>query len=44
MNHPYTPPTEQLPPETRTADEILADLIGRETWDLIKPAEPADEA
>lgn len=45
MTSPYSPPTDELPPETRTPDEILADLIGRETWDLIRPTtEPAEEA
>lgn len=45
MTHPYVPPAEELPPETRTPDEILADLIGQEAWDLIRPtAEPAEKA
>ncbi|WP_331295471.1 hypothetical protein [Methylobacterium hispanicum] len=46
MTHqPYSPATEELPPETRTAEEILRDLVGQEAWDMIKPAEPAsDEA
>jgi len=45
MTQPYTPPTTELPPETRTAEEILIDLVGQEAWDLIKPAAPvSDEA